>query len=101
MSFMRCQFCGDTDVKLIHLRRSVGLILARQWYSFDGYLCREHARKEALRWLGLTLVFGWWGVISFFANITAVICDLGALAGYGERPNEASHGSSTHGFGDG
>jgi hypothetical protein len=97
---MRCQLCGDANAKLVHLRRSVGLILARQWYSFDGYLCREHAKKEALRWLGLTLVFGWWGVISFFANIAAVICDLGALAGYGERPKETPDVKTSYGFGD-
>jgi hypothetical protein len=56
------------------------MLLAWRWYSLDQPFCKDHGLEAAKSWLGQTVVMGWWGFISFFANIVAVLFDLAALA---------------------
>lgn len=56
------------------------MLIAMRWFSLDQPFCREHGQEAAKSWLGQTIVMGWWGVISFFANIVAVLFDVTALA---------------------
>jgi hypothetical protein len=96
---MECVICGKAG-KVVHLSRSVGMIFARKWITFDGPLCREHARSEARRWLGLTLLLGWWGVISFFANFVAIIMDVGTLVtNLGSEPESPTPSTTPTVFG--
>lgn len=56
------------------------MLVAWKWFSLDQPFCREHGQEAAKSWLGQTVVLGWWGIISFFANIVAVGFDLVALS---------------------
>jgi hypothetical protein len=75
----RCVSCGARPAALIPMERNVGMIVLRQQYRTDGPFCRNHAIANARRYLGLTLVLGWWGVISFLVNFKMVATDLVAL----------------------
>ena len=75
-----CAACGASPAQVLKLRRCVGMVVAWKWYSLDQPLCRDHGREAAKSWLGQTVALGWWGLISFFANIVAVGFDLVALS---------------------
>jgi hypothetical protein len=75
----RCWVCGRGPAQSIILARNTGMIFVRQWESMSPVVCRSHGIRLSARWLGYTLVLGWWGVISFFANFFAVGADLRAL----------------------
>jgi hypothetical protein len=79
-SIESCAVCGATPAKVLKLRRCVGMVIAWRWVSLDQPFCKEHGQEAAKSWLGQTIVMGWWSVISFFANIVAVLCDVTALA---------------------
>ena len=49
---------------------------ARKNHSYFLVFIKPKARK---RWTGLTIVQGWWGLISFFANIFTLLMNLVAL----------------------
>jgi hypothetical protein len=55
------------------------MLVSREWHRTDVRLCRAHGAEASLYFLLLTLVFGWWGMISFFANWVAVAADIIAL----------------------
>jgi hypothetical protein len=74
-----CAVCRRTPAVKLMLRRNVGYILMRKWYEFDGALCRTHAIQGSLTYLWKTLLFGWWGVISFLVNWLALLANIVAL----------------------
>ena len=78
-SMLPCQVCGRGPTALISVSRNVGMLVRRQFWSYKAPLCRDHGRQLALNWLLATLLMGWWGLISFFVNIGAVVTDLNAL----------------------
>lgn len=90
-SGITCSVCGAAPAKVLKLRRCVGMLIAWRWWSVDQPFCRDHGLEAAKSWLGQTFLMGWWGFISFFANIVAVLFDLVALSqasslGPPERP---------------
>jgi hypothetical protein len=74
-----CQVCQRHPTRRLYLRRNVGMLFSREWHRVDVNLCRTHSAQGALYFLILTLVFGWWGTISFFANWIALAMDVVAL----------------------
>ncbi len=74
-----CQVCQRHPARRIHLRRNVGMLTSREWHRFDMSLCRTHAAQGALYFLLLTLLLGWWGMISYCVNWAALSVDLIAL----------------------
>ena len=76
---MNCQVCGREPATQIVIRRHVGMILMQRFYKVRVTACQEHGKKLVLSWTGQTLVQGWWGVISFFANILTILANLVAL----------------------
>ena len=78
-SMLPCQVCGRGPTAVISVSRNVGMLVRRQFWSYKAPLCRDHGRQLALNWLLATLLMGWWGLISFFVNIGAVVTDLNAL----------------------
>jgi hypothetical protein len=75
-----CAACGRAPARVLHLRRNVGMLIARTWYSIDVSLCRDHGLPLALTWFTKTLFLGWWGVISVVVNVGAVVMDVVAIA---------------------
>lgn len=74
-----CQVCQRHPARRLHLRRNVGMFFSREWHCIDANLCRTHAVQGSLYFLLLTLLFGWWGTISFCVNWAALAMDLAAL----------------------
>jgi hypothetical protein len=75
----RCSVCGKRPAQVVRVERNVGMILMHVYYKNDGPFCRDHARSSARKYLVLTLLFGWWGIRSFFVNFKAVGTDVRAL----------------------
>lgn len=74
-----CQVCGRNPSGRVILGRNTGFLVMRQWHEFKGRLCRPHAIQASATYLWKTLLFGWWGVISFLVNWGAVAIDLASL----------------------
>lgn len=74
-----CHLCLCGPATVISVRRNVGMILMRRWVSYRAPLCREHALKAVWDFTLLTMWQGWWGVISFYANIVALLFNTVAL----------------------
>jgi hypothetical protein len=75
----RCWVCGRGPARSLSLARNTGMLFARRWEELSPVVCRSHGVRLSAKWLGYTVVLGWWGVISFFMNFLAVGTDLFAL----------------------
>jgi hypothetical protein len=75
-----CQICGRRPATELTIRRHVGMIVLQKFVRFRGTLCRDHGAAMSKEFLRKTLVEGWWGLISVFANFYAVYTDLAALS---------------------
>ena len=75
----RCIVCGGRPAALMPMERNVGMIVVRRVHRTDGPFCRDHGIERAQHHLRLTLVLGWWGIISFFVNFAMIAKNLKAL----------------------
>jgi len=55
------------------------MLIVQRFYKANAPLCRQHGKELAAKWLGLTLVHGWWGYIGFFINFFDVGTDVVAM----------------------
>jgi len=61
-----CQTCGElTQTRPVIFRQNVGVFFRRYTRRLEGYLCADCVEKYFWQFSGVTLLFGWWGVISF------------------------------------
>lgn len=60
------------------MRQETGKLLWRTRRSIDGRFCRNCGLATFRQMQNRTLITGWWGVISFFANIGSVLGNIGA-----------------------
>lgn len=67
-----CSLCGSTPAYEVHAERRVGLILVRRVYSQDVRACRNCGLHIVRHAQDLTLLQGWWGVLSFFLNFVSM-----------------------------
>ncbi len=68
-----CDRCKRTaQVDYVTLEQNIGLILFRVPKRLRGYLCRECTAHVFWRFTLITLVLGWWGVISFFVTFVVL-----------------------------
>lgn len=75
----RCVVCRRAPAALLALQKQVGsLYFGRQATYLKIHLCRRHGTNASLRYLGSTLLLGWWG-IGFFSNFVAVARDARSL----------------------
>lgn len=74
-----CGVCGREPSVEVVIRWHVGMLIAQRLYKVRRELCRDHGLELWRQWTGLTVVQGWWGYISFFANIFTILMNLVAL----------------------
>ncbi len=74
-----CQLCGRGPAQWFTVRRHVGMLFLQKFYKANACLCRDHAEPLIKEYLSKTLAQGWWGIISFFVNISVVAQDLAEL----------------------
>ena len=75
-----CQVCGRAPAAQVALRRHIGMIVLQRFVRAKPTLCKEHGLQVSREFLNKTLIQGWWGIVSFFVNIFAVIQDLKAIS---------------------
>ena len=74
-----CMFCAHHPVATKTLRRNVGLLFMRKHAKFEIRACRGCGLNLAREMQNTTLLQGWYGFISFFANIGAVLGNAEAI----------------------
>jgi hypothetical protein len=80
-----CQICGrDAPTKRVTFMQNIGVLVIRFPKQVSGALCRHCIDKYFFEMTGITMLFGWWGMISFFYSLVAVPVNvftyLGALS---------------------
>lgn len=73
----RCEHCGaHAPVEEVTLYKNTGMIVMFHVERVRGTLCRRCASELFVRTMLHTLTLGWWGFISFFANLLFVANNL-------------------------
>ena len=73
---LRCQMCGRYGTThVVSIRQNIGLLYSRRTRTIEGELCRNCIRKYCLKFTAVSLVGGWWGVISLFVTPVFIICN--------------------------
>jgi len=66
---MPCQACGrNAPTKYVEFYQNIGMLVVRSMRSVRGNLCKRCIKKYFLKLTGLTLLTGWWGMISAIIN---------------------------------
>ena len=71
-----CELCGSTPVRYVCLSQLTGLLITRRVRQIEAGLCRTCGLEVFRRMTSRTLVTGWWGLISFFANALAILRNI-------------------------
>lgn len=71
-----CQLCGSAPAAELKFRRETGLILVRQRRLVEGTYCRDCGLSLFRETTDKTLMTGWWGFISFFANWITIVSNV-------------------------
>ena len=65
-----CQSCGRVaETKYVEYYQNIGAIVMRFSKKIKGNLCRDCNNKYFWPFTGITLLLGWWGIISFFVTL--------------------------------
>ncbi len=76
-SMSACQLCGRYGpTKYVTLQYNIGLIVMRRLATLQGAFCQNCLNRSFWKYTLITLVFGWWGVISFFMTPFILINNL-------------------------
>jgi hypothetical protein len=63
---MYCQGCGvDAETKDVTFYQNIGALVMRFPSSISGRLCKSCVHKHFWNMTLITLILGWWGIISF------------------------------------
>jgi len=74
---LRCRTCGQyADTRLVSINQNIGAITMRSVKSIDGELCKKCIRKYSLKYTMVSVVFGWWGLISFFVTPVYIVTNI-------------------------
>ena len=73
---LACRLCGSTPAADGRFRRVQGLVLLMRWASVEGPFCRDCGLAVFRHLTAKTLLQGWWGFLSLFASVVAVLDNL-------------------------
>ncbi|HVV35344.1 MAG TPA: hypothetical protein VHC63_01990 [Acidimicrobiales bacterium] len=76
----RCMVCGRGPALDATLRSVTGIVIAFRMRRIRGTFCHDCGVAMARRWLNRTLLTGWWGLFSGFANFYAIGVDANDLS---------------------
>ena len=82
-----CMFCAHHPVTTETLRRNVGLLFMHKYGKFQIRACRGCGLNLAREMQNMTLLQGWYGFISFFANLGAVYGNAQAIRNFDKLDN--------------
>jgi len=68
-----CEACRRVGpVRQAHFMQNIGAIVLRFPRTISGQLCKFCIDKYFFRFTAVTMLLGWWGVISFFYSLVAI-----------------------------
>jgi hypothetical protein len=79
-----CRVCGGQPAAPLSFSQNIGMLILRQSRTSPGPYCRDCGRHDGRSAQLLTLITGWWGVLSFFFNFAAIIGNARSLRTVGE-----------------
>ena len=71
-----CRVCGLVPARTVTIRRHVGMIVLQRFVRVRAPFCRGCGVKAVQSFTLRTLWQGWWGFISFFANVFVLLANL-------------------------
>jgi hypothetical protein len=82
-----CQACQrNVPAKYCEFTQGIGMLVLRTQRGVRGNMCKQCASQYFWHYTGLTLVTGWWGVISFITNIVFIISNVTYFVGSRSLP---------------
>lgn len=87
-----CQSCRKKALThKVTFHQNIGAVILRFHRKVEGYLCAECIEKYFWQMTGITLLFGWWGIISFFSTPFILLINLVNYLDAGEVRKSATH----------
>lgn len=88
-----CQCCGrNVPAKYVEYYQNIGMLVMRSMRSIKGVMCKRCSRKNFWEFTGLTLVTGWWGMISAIINPFIVLHNVVRVCGSFSLADDAGGG---------
>jgi hypothetical protein len=87
---MECQSCGERrPTRHVVFYQNIGMVIMRSSKTVDGELCKDCINKVFWNFTLITLVFGWWGMISLIVTPLFLINNIARFVGTtGMKPHE-------------
>lgn len=74
---MLCTSCHEEDtVRDVEFGMQIGLLVARLYFHKKGRMCPDCIRSTFWMYTLVTLVFGWWGIVSLVVNPFIIILNV-------------------------
>jgi hypothetical protein len=74
---VKCQVCDATPAIPVRFLGHQGMVLLYRQIRYRGTFCRDCGCSVFRTVMNRTLLVGWWGIISAFLNLYAIIVNLG------------------------
>ncbi len=74
-----CAVCHSVPIQPFVFKQNIGMIYARQVRTITGGYCRSCAQAKGRKIQSLTILTGWWGMISIFVNLGIIFSNAMAL----------------------
>src|SRR6185312_7195424 len=93
LTSMRCQSCGESgDTKHVVFYQNIGMVIMRSSKTVEGELCKTCINDVFWKFTLITLVLGWWGMISLIVTPLFLINNIGRFLGtMGMKPPGHAH----------
>jgi hypothetical protein len=79
---MRCQSCGESgETKHVVFYQNIGMLIMRSSKNVEGELCKTCINQVFWKFTLITLVLGWWGMISLIVTPLFLINNVGRFLG--------------------
>ncbi len=76
-SITRCESCNTaTQTRNLTFRQNIGVIICRFHKKASGNMCAACAEHYFWQFTGITLLLGWWGMISFIVTPVFLLANL-------------------------
>jgi hypothetical protein len=77
-----CEACRRVGpLRQAHFMQNIGVVVWRFPRTVSGNLCKHCIDKYFFRFTGVTMLLGWWGLISFFYSCVAVPANIVSWTG--------------------
>ena len=79
---MVCQNCGrEAPTRYVEFFQNIGALVMRFHKSVEGELCKDCINGYFWRFTGITLVLGWWGLISLMVTPIMLLNNIARYVG--------------------